>query len=182
MSNQNTPTTTTNTTKTPKAQGATSAPPAEQDPALDPARATEKIRKQNQENASLRAAKKAAEDEAAAAGNRAKELEATAARVPDLETRLLRTEIALEFGLPASLAKRLLGSTREEILADAEQLLADVAPKPAARSTRPVESLQPGSGRQKDAPTIDEQIAEAQKRGDWRAVVSLQNSKLAKPS
>lgn len=31
-------------------------------------------------------------------------------------------------------------------------------------------------------PTIDEQIADAHKRGDWRAVVSLQNSKLAPSS
>ena len=64
-------------------------PPA--DESWDPARAQEKIRKQNQENASLRAAKKAAEEAALTAADRAKELEQTAARVPDLEAQLLRT-------------------------------------------------------------------------------------------
>lgn len=168
--------TATPSTEAPEADGATTQT-AEQEPTTwDPARAQEKIRKQNQENASLRAAKKAAEDQAASAADRAKELETTAAKVPDLETRLLRAEIALEFGIPPKLAKRLQGSTREEILADAEDLLADVAPTP--KSPRPVESLSPGSGRPKESPTLDEQIAEARKRGDWRAMVALENQKL----
>lgn len=48
----------------------------------------------------------------------------------EANSRLLRAEVAMEKGLPATLAARLTGSTKEELEADAEQLLALVA-KPA---------------------------------------------------
>jgi hypothetical protein len=53
-----------------------------------------------------------------------------AERVPELESRAtsaearaMRAEVALEIGLPAALAKRLAGSTREELEADAAELM-----------------------------------------------------------
>lgn len=56
--------------------------------------------------------------------------EAAEKRSADTEARLLRAEIAAEKGLPAALAARLTGDTKEELEADAEQLLALVG-KPA---------------------------------------------------
>lgn len=45
-----------------------------------------------------------------------------------------RYAVALEKGLTASQAKRLVGSSREEFLADADQLLADLGRQPSPRS------------------------------------------------
>lgn len=49
--------------------------------------------------------------------------------MPDLdpmELRALRAEVALEKGLPAKHAARLVGGSREELLADADQLRTDL--------------------------------------------------------
>ncbi len=71
--------------------------------------------------------------------------EAAEKRAADLETRSLRLEVASERGLTSAQAKRLVGSTREELEADAVELLetfkvaAPVSPRPdpsqGARST-----------------------------------------------
>lgn len=71
--------------------------------------------------------------------------EAAEKRAADLETRSLRLEVASEQGLTSAQAKRLVGSTREELEADAVELLetfkvaAPLSPKPdpsqGARST-----------------------------------------------
>ncbi|WP_139344443.1 capsid assembly scaffolding protein Gp46 family protein [Rathayibacter sp. VKM Ac-2630] len=50
------------------------------------------------------------------------------------ERDALRNAVALEKGLPASLAARLIGSTREEMAADADTLLSVI---PQAQSTNP---------------------------------------------
>jgi hypothetical protein len=108
---------------------------------FDAEKALAKIRKQNQENAALRAAKKVAEEKAQAN-------EKDAGETQSLRAKLMRAEVALELGLPASIAKRLQGDTPEALKADAEELLATMAPKATApKSVRPVESLQPGSGK-----------------------------------
>lgn len=57
--------------------------------------------------------------------------EAAEKRAADLESRLLRSEVATEKGLPPALAARLTGATKEELEADADQLLTLVG-KPAA--------------------------------------------------
>ena len=46
----------------------------------------------------------------------------------DAEARALRLEVALEKGLTASQAKRLVGGTKEELAADADELLASFKP------------------------------------------------------
>ncbi len=48
-----------------------------------------------------------------------------------MELRAWRAEVALAKGVPARHAHRLAGSTREEIEADADQLLVDVGHVPA---------------------------------------------------
>lgn len=99
------------------------------DPAddFDAARALEKIRKANAEAKSLRERAKNAEDAKTAAELRAATLEADANRVADLEAQLVRERVARRLGLPDPLVDRLKGGTEEEVMADAEQLLALVA-------------------------------------------------------
>lgn len=110
------------------------------DDTFDATRALEKIRKANAEAKALRDRAKTAEDKVAT-------LEASATETAKLREQLMRAEVALDLGLPAALAKRLQGDTPEAMKADAEALLALVAPKAAApKPTRPVESLQTGTG------------------------------------
>jgi hypothetical protein len=55
-------------------------------------------------------------------------LAAAEARAAEIEGRALRLEVAAENGLTPAQAKRLVGSTREELEADAEELLATFQP------------------------------------------------------
>lgn len=76
--------------------------------------------------------------------DRASELEKN---LTTAEANAARYEIALEKGLTKSQAKRLVGSTREELEADADDLLADLGiddDKPSP-SRRPQERLRPGA-------------------------------------
>ena len=58
-------------------------------------------------------------------------------RATTAEARADRLEVALEKGLTPSQAKRLVGSTREELEADADQLLKDLGDSTKPRSPRP---------------------------------------------
>jgi hypothetical protein len=55
----------------------------------------------------------------------------------DARGRLDRLEVALEKGLTPSQAKRLVGSTREELEADADELLKDLGDASKPRSPKP---------------------------------------------
>lgn len=66
-------------------------------------------------------------------------------RADSAEGKLARLEIALEKGLTPSQAKRLVGSTREELEADADELIADLGGKKKAPVTgKPTERLRAG--------------------------------------
>lgn len=87
-----------------------------------------------------------------------------------------RAEVAHEKGLTPAQAARLAGATRDELLADADALLALF---PAAASANPgTPKPDPSQGARGGGLSVDAQIAEAQKKGDWRTVISLQNQKL----
>ena len=58
-------------------------------------------------------------------------------RASDAEGRLTRLEVAIDKGLTPAQAKRLVGETREELEADADDLLATFKPA-AAEETSPV--------------------------------------------
>lgn len=88
----------------------------EEDGGFDSQRALAKIAKVNSENKNLRAAKKAAEAKNVELGDKAQRAEA-------LEAENLRLRVAVKHGLPESLVKRLSGSTEEEMLQDAEELM-----------------------------------------------------------
>ena len=96
----------------------------------DRERAMRKIRKSNQEAKSQRERAKAAEEKAKRAGDFEK-------RALDAEARLLRLEVGADVGLPKSLASRLQGSTKEELLADAEELMRLVAPSKPSGKPKP---------------------------------------------
>lgn len=87
-----------------------------EDDGFDPDKAREKIRKINSENRNLR--KRAADAEAKAQGVDEKDKRLTA-----LEADNMRLRVAVKHGLPESLVKRLTGTTEEEILQDAEELM-----------------------------------------------------------
>ena len=96
----------------------------------DRERAMRKIRKSNQEAKSQRERAKAAEEKAKQASDFEK-------RALDAEARLLRLEVGADVGLPKSLASRLQGSTKEELLADAEELMKLVAPSKPSGKPKP---------------------------------------------
>jgi len=83
---------------------------------FDPDKARDKIRKINSENRNLR--KRAADAEA-----KAQEAEGKGEQLTKLEAENLRLRIAVKHGLPEKLVSRLTGTTEDEILQDAEELM-----------------------------------------------------------
>jgi len=104
-----------------------------EEPGFDPDKAREKIRKINSENKNLR--QRAAEAEKKAEG-----ADETAKKLTALEADNMRLRVAVKHGLPESLVKRLSGTTEEEILQDAEELMELFGTK-APPSQRPKEKL-----------------------------------------
>lgn len=114
-------------------------PPA--DPLADPPKVDDQLGESGKKALTEeRAAKKAAEKELAAAKAKLKEFEdrdkteseksaerlAAAEKVAaDATAKLLRLEVAGEKGLTPAQAKRLIGATRDELEADADQILLD---------------------------------------------------------
>lgn len=75
--------------------------------------------------------------------------EAAEKRAGTLELDSLRASVALTKGLTASQAKRLVGSTKEELEKDADELLADLGgakPDPKRRDPKKLQSGSSGSG------------------------------------
>lgn len=121
---------------------------------FDEERAKAKIAKANQEAASLRKRAKEAEDKVATLEARLDELEGkdkseveklTAKlaeyerKAQEAEQRALRAEVAASKGLTPAQAKRLVGSTLEELEADADELLESFKPQEGAGGTPPPE-------------------------------------------
>ncbi|MFC4146606.1 hypothetical protein ACFO0M_10095 [Micromonospora mangrovi] len=118
-------------------------------------------------------------------GNAPTELEQLTERLTKHEEELnsertarWRAEIAAAKGLTLQQAARLQGSTREELEADAAELLTLFPAAPAGpRNPAP----DPSQGSRGTAPPVDldAQIAAAQKTGNVREVIRLQKQKLA---
>jgi predicted nuclease with TOPRIM domain len=83
---------------------------------FDADKAREKIRKINSENRNLR--KRATDAEA-----KAEDAKGSTERLSALEAENMRLRVGVKHGLPESLVKRLTGTTEEEILQDAEELM-----------------------------------------------------------
>lgn len=90
---------------------------------------------------------------------RAAELEG---KLTAAEANAARFEIALEKGLTKSQAKRLVGNTREELEADADELIADLGvddeSKPSSR--RPKERLRPGASNDTEPQKSPQELAD----------------------
>jgi len=117
-------------------------------PSFDADKAREKIRKINSENQNLR--KRATEAEA-----KAQENADNGERLTALEAENLRLRIGVKHGLPESLVKRLSGSTEEELLQDAEELM-ELFKGKTVPTNQPKERLRGGGDPTADAdPTAD---------------------------
>lgn len=104
------------TDPTPEVDAPEPDPTPDEPEAFDAEKAREKIRKVNSEAASLR--KRLADAEAQAKGSDDKDK-----TISTQEAEIIRLRVAVKHGLPEALVKRLSGSTEEEILKDAEELM-----------------------------------------------------------
>jgi hypothetical protein len=115
-----------------------------------------KERKLNRENATLRARAKAAEEKAdkwdefelsqkSEVEKVTERLAAAEKLAADLQANAVRTEVAMSKGLTAAQAKRLSGSTREELESDADELLSMFSPAAVAAADEDTESRRPVS-------------------------------------
>lgn len=104
---------------------------------FDAERAREKIRKANSEASALR--KRLAAEEA-----KSKENAGNGEKITALEAENLRLRIGVKHGLPEALVKRLSGTTEEEILQDAEELMELFGGGKKPPSQQPREKLRGG--------------------------------------
>ena len=102
---------------------------------FDADKAADRIRKLQSEAKNLRERAKAAEAKAEGVDERDK-------RITSLQSELLRERVGRRLNLPDELVDRLRGDSEEEILADAEKLVAIVGR--TATSTKPTERLRGG--------------------------------------
>lgn len=98
------------------------------------------------------------------------EVERLTARNTELENALGaatvqrdRFKVALDKGLTATQAKRLVGDTEDDLAADADELLADLGAKPGDDERKPPggaprERLKPGNGDDADTPVEDTDV------------------------
>lgn len=119
----------------PEAPEKTEEKPDEEE-VFDADKAREKLRKVNSEAKQLRERTKAAEE-------KAKDAEGKDTRITALEAENLRLRVGVKHGLPEALIKRLTGTTEEEILNDAEELM-DLFGSKKPPTNRPKENLRGG--------------------------------------
>jgi hypothetical protein len=135
------------------------APPATTPPATPPAppndeplgepgkKALDEERKKNRElEKELAGHRKAAQDKADADKSEAEKRAAAEERATQAELRAARLEVAAEKGLTPAQARRLVGTTKEELEADADQILIDFPVAPATTATPPVPKPDPSQG------------------------------------
>ncbi|GAB3376268.1 hypothetical protein [Amycolatopsis echigonensis] len=98
-------------------------------------------------------------------------------QLAEANTARWRAEVANAVGFTAEQAALLQGNSFEELKAHAEQLKTLFPTAPATPGTPRPDPSQGGQGG--TPPDLDAQIAEATKKGDIKAVLRLQNQKLA---
>lgn len=115
---------------------------------FDPDKAAERIRKLQSEAKNLRTRAKQAEEKAAGADEKEQ-------RIKALEAGLLRERVGRRLNLPDVLVERLRGDTEDELLADAEQLVALVTAPKATTTRKPAEALRGGGQPDKEPEETD---------------------------
>jgi hypothetical protein len=118
--------------------------PTDEPEQFDADKARDKIRKVNSEAAALRKRLTEAEE-------RGKDTDEIKKKLPALEAENLRLRIAVKHGLPESLVKRLSGTTEEEILQDAEELMEMFGGPKKPPTQQPREQLRGGGDPTKPA-------------------------------
>ena len=90
------------------------------------------------------------------------------AKASEAELRAMRVEVGHEKGLSPSQARRLIGSTKEELEADADELLAsfEVKPPKPGPAGRPRENLRAGSNDGEEPQELDPRKLAARIMGD----------------
>lgn len=114
---------------------------------FDSTKALKRIREQSRSIAKLKQKVEENEGAAASLGDVTKERDSIAAEN-------LRLSVGYELGLPLALAKRLNGSSREELIADAEELV-KIAGAGVPRQRKPVEALRSGGEGDKEPEETD---------------------------
>ncbi|AXH89415.1 hypothetical protein [Micromonospora aurantiaca] len=89
---------------------------------------------------------KAEQEKAEADKTEAEKRAAAEQRAEQAELRALRLEVAAEKGLTPAQAKRLVGATREELEADADDILATFPTAPAVPAPKPTPKPDPSQG------------------------------------
>lgn len=117
------------------------------------------LKKANKEAADARKKLKDLEDKDKSETDRAKSAEAEAVtRAEKAEAKALRLEVATAKGLSAAQAKRLVGTTQEELEADADEILESFAPATtttAPPSRKPNADLKGGTDPTEEATETD---------------------------
>lgn len=101
-------------------------------------------------------------------------LQATAGQVSTLTAENARLRVAIAKGLTLDHVARLKGETQAELEADADEFLKLIGSQASGMRPNPAQGTSGGG----TGPTLDAQIAEAQKNGDVRLSVRLQTMKL----
>jgi len=152
------------------------APEAEEFTAEDKASFAAELKKKNSEAKNLRERLEAAEKLLKDAADKDKtESEKAVERANALEAEksdLIRENVALSAGLTTAQAKRLVGSTREELEADAAELVETLGIKPGSDPIpgKPKESLSPRGGgdpEQEVSESDPAKLADAIPRSGW---------------
>lgn len=105
--------------------------------------------------------RKADLDRAEADKTEAERRAAAEQRAVDAEQRATRLEVAHEKGLTPAQAKRLVGTTREELEADADEVLRDFPVTPSAPPKKTPPAPDPSQGPKGDPPTRAKTLTEA---------------------
>lgn len=113
-------------------------------------------------------------------------LTAAEKRAVEAEQKALRLEVASAKGLTQAQAKRLVGATKEELEADADELLSSFGAVDAGggkgggagKGRTPVEKLRPGAMPTPPELTLGQQIAAAEKDGNWGLARQLKSQQL----
>lgn len=132
----------------------TDAPEADEDDAddwrknFDPDKAAKRIAKLQSEAKNLRERAKQAEEKVS-------DVDTLKRDNGDLSAENLRLKVGYRLGLPLQLAERLRGSTEEELIADADELVKIAGARPSTATRKPVEALRGGGAPERQPEETD---------------------------
>lgn len=136
-------------------KGSTERKPPWGDKDFDPDRAWRAIQKQRESEKQLKAKLKEYEDRDKSESEKlAEDRDSHKSRADKAESELARYKVAAAKGLTPGQAKRLVGSTEDELAADADEMLAELGGNGSTSTTKPKERLR-GGGEPDDEPEED---------------------------